>query len=134
MQLNHPGSSYAYRITHNNKTIVYATDSEYKDLSVKALKPFTDFFHGADLLIYDAQFTFLESIEKEDWGHSNALIGVDMAILSSVKRLAFIHHDPTYDDKELWDMLEMANEYLNIHGPNTELQLYLAVEGLNITI
>ncbi|MDM8550993.1 MBL fold metallo-hydrolase [Desulfobacterales bacterium HSG2] len=132
--LNHPGNSYAYRITHNNKTVVYATDSEYKDLSAKALKPFTDFFDGADLLIYDAQFTFLESIEKEDWGHSNALIGVDMALLSHVKKLAFIHHDPTYDDKKLWDMLETANEYLHIHWPDAELQLYLAVEDMNMTI
>ncbi len=65
-RLNHPGDSYAYRITHGNKTIVYATDSEYKELSAKALKPFTDFFHNADILIYDAQFTLLENIEKED--------------------------------------------------------------------
>lgn len=134
LPLNHPGRSYAYRIMHNNKTVVYATDSEYKDLSITAIKPFTDFFSGADLLIYDAQFSFLENIEKEDWGHSNALIGVDIALLSKVKKLIFIHHDPTYDDKKLWDMLEMANEYLDIRQPDAELQLYLAVEGLNITI
>lgn len=134
MRLNHPGDSHAYRITHDNKTLVYATDSEYKDLSADALKPFTNFFHGADLLIYDAQFMPLENFEKENWGHSNAFTGIDIAIEARVKKLIFTHHDPAYDDGKLWNILQSANEYLNIYGTDTGLRLYLASEGFCMTI
>ena len=134
MRLNHPGGSHAYRITHDNKALVYATDSEYKDLSANALRPFTNFFHDADLLIYDAQFMPLENFEKENWGHSNAFTGIDMAIEAGVKKLVFTHHDPAYDDRKLCDILQKANEYLDIYEPDTELRLYLASEGLSMTI
>lgn len=132
--LNHPGDSYAFRITQEGKTVVYATDSEYKELTTDALKPFTDFFHQAEVLIFDAQFTILENIEKEDWGHSNAFIGIDMAVKSGVKRLVFTHHDPAYSDYQLWEMLEQAKGYLNIYEPEERPEIYLATEGLTIAI
>jgi len=134
MGLNHPGGSYGYRITHDNKTLVYATDSEYKDLSAHALQPFTDFFRNADMLIFDAQFTLVENVEKENWGHSNIFCGIDMAIEADVGKLVFTHHDPAHEDKELWDRLQKANEYLDIYQPEQDIRLYLATEGLNITI
>ncbi|MDM8526517.1 MBL fold metallo-hydrolase [Desulfococcaceae bacterium HSG8] len=135
LPLNHPGDSYAYRIACGDKTLVYATDSEYKDLSTKALKPFTDFFRGADILIYDAQFTLLENIEKEDWGHSNMFCGIDMALEAGVKTLVFTHHEPVYEDKKLWETLEKANEYMEIcQPPGKRIKLYLATEGLEISI
>ena len=56
--MNHPGSCFAYRISHNGKTVVYATDSEYKDLSQSAMQSCFDFFRGADILIFDAQYIF----------------------------------------------------------------------------
>ncbi|OQY59551.1 MAG: hypothetical protein B6245_06245 [Desulfobacteraceae bacterium 4572_88] len=132
--LNHPGDCYAYRITYAGKTVVYATDSEYKELSTDALKPFTDFFHHAEVLIFDAQFTILENIEKEDWGHSNAFIGIDMAIKAGVKKLVFTHHDPAYSDYQLWEMLERARGYLSIYHPEERPEVYLATEGLSLTI
>ncbi len=114
--------------------MVYATDSEYKDLSKDALKPFTRFFQGADLLIFDAQYTMLENIEKEDWGHSNIFTGVDMALEAGVKRIVFTHHEPTYDDQKLWRMLERAREYLKINHKRRKLELHLAHEGLTIAL
>ena len=132
--LNHPGKSFGYRIASGSKTVVYATDSEYKNLSAGALKPFTDFFRKADLLIYDAQYTMLENVEKEDWGHSNVFTGIDMAIEADVKKLAFIHHEPAYNDLELWEILQKANEYVKINQPEKKLQLYLAFEGARIRI
>ena len=134
VRLNHPGDSYGYRITHEGKSLVYATDSEYKDLSADGLRPFTDFFRDADLLIFDAQFTLVENIEKEDWGHSNFFCGIDMAIESDVKKLVFTHHDPAYDDRALWELFRKANEYLNIHETEKRLELCLATEGLRMSI
>ncbi|MBW2251075.1 MAG: MBL fold metallo-hydrolase [Deltaproteobacteria bacterium] len=132
--LNHPGGSYSYRITYDNKTIVYATDSEYKELSSNSLKPFTDFFHGTDILMFDAQYTMLENVEKEDWGHSNVFTGIDMAIEAEVKKLVFIHHEPGYNDEKLYKILLKAKEYVDINHPKVPLELLLAFEGLSIKL
>lgn len=134
MKLNHPGNSFGYRVTRDGKTVVYATDSEYKDLSTEALRPFYKFFQNADLTIYDAQYTMLENIEKEDWGHSNVFTGIDIALEAGVKRLVFTHHEPVYDDQTLWGILHKANEYLEISRSERELRLYLAYEGARIKI
>ncbi|MBT8374902.1 MAG: MBL fold metallo-hydrolase [Deltaproteobacteria bacterium] len=132
--LNHPGESYSYRITYGNKTFVYATDSEYKEISADRLKPFTDFFRGADILIFDAQYTMLENVEKEDWGHSNAFTGIDLAIEAGVKKLIFIHHEPSYNDEKLYNILIKAKEYVDINRPKIPLELILASEGLSMTL
>jgi len=134
MQLKHPGESFGYRITHNNKTLVYATDSEYKELSADAVRPIIDFFQGADLLIYDAQYTMVENVEKADWGHSNMFTGIDMALEAGAKKLVFTHHDPGYDDKSLWELLQKSKEYEEIHASRQKLEIYLACEGLNLTV
>lgn len=133
-ELNHPGSCYGFRIQNNKKTIVYATDSEYKNLTADAIKPFSDFFYKADLLIYDAQYTMVENIEKEDWGHSNVFIGIDLALEAQVKNIVFTHHDPTSSDAKLWEILKKSKEYLEIYGTRKSLGLYLAYEGLSISL
>lgn len=132
--LNHPGESYGYRITYENKSVVFATDSEYKDLSADALRPFTDFFKDADLLIYDAQYTMLENVEKEDWGHSNVFSGIDMALQANVKNLVFTHHEPNYNDQKLYEILSKAKEYLEISRSHQKLRLFLASEGLRFIL
>lgn len=132
--LNHPGGCYSYRIAHDDKMIIYATDSEYQVLSADSLKPFTDFYHGADLLIFDAQYTMLENVEKENWGHSNVFTGIDMALGAGAKKIVFTHHEPAYDDEKLGEILHKAKEYLNVNQPEAGLRLYLASEGLSMTL
>jgi len=134
MPLKHPGESFGYRITHNNKTLVYATDSEYKELSTEALKPIVDFLRGADLLIYDAQYTMVENVEKVDWGHSNMFTGIDMALEAGVKKLVFTHHDPGYDDKRLWELFQKAKEYEEMTAGREDFEIYLAVEELSFSL
>ena len=134
LPFNHPGSSYGYRIVHDAKSVVYATDAEYQELAPEFLKPFTGFFKDAELLIFDAQYTMLENVEKENWGHSNVFIGIDMAVQAGVKRLAFTHHDPNYNDQKLWSILLKAKEYLRINQPESALELFLAHEGLTVTV
>ncbi len=134
MPLHHPGGSCGYRITCGKKTVVYATDSEYRDFSLPATKPVLEFFSGADLVIFDSQYTFLENVEKENWGHSNMFTGIDIAIEAGVKKLLFTHHDPAYNDEKLWEIFQKAQEYLNVYPEHTELQLELAYEGLTINL
>ncbi len=132
--LNHPGGCYGYRVSHGGKTVVFATDSEYKDPSSEALKPYVDFFKDADALIFDAQYSMEENVEKEDWGHSNMFTGIDMALEAGVKQLFFTHHDPVNDDTRLWDNLKQAKKYLAVQEPVSGLRLELAVEGPAVDI
>lgn len=134
MPMNHPGGSYGYRINYNGKSVVYATDSEYIDMSADALLPVINFFWDADMVIFDAQYTMLENIEKENWGHSNVFSGIDIAVEANVKSLYFIHHEPTYNDAKLEEILEKAKQYLKISQPESAMRVYLAIEGLTVNL
>jgi phosphoribosyl 1,2-cyclic phosphodiesterase len=132
--LNHPGGCYGYRVSHEGKTVVFATDSEYKDPSSEALKPYVSFFKDADAVIFDAQYSLEENVEKEDWGHSNIFTGIDMALEAGAKHLFFTHHDPVNKDARLWDNLRQAKEYLSVQGADNKLQIELAVEGPYVNV
>ena len=67
-KLNHPGGVFAYRVESDGKSIVYATDTEhYSALDWRLL----NLAKGADLLIYDCNFTPEEYQNKKriGWGH-----------------------------------------------------------------
>jgi len=132
--LYHPGGCFSYRVTYKGKSVVYATDGEYKDLSMKKIQPYMDFFRDADVLIYDAQYTMVESIEREDWGHSTAPIGINIALDSGVKTLVLTHHEPTHSDEMLWNMVVDAKNYLRSQGGERKLDLIGAYQGLRISL
>jgi phosphoribosyl 1,2-cyclic phosphodiesterase len=130
----HPGQCYAYRIDCGDKSVVYATDAEYKKLRPSDLKSAIEFFKDADLLIFDSMYTFSEGLEKEDWGHSSTFIGVDLATEANVKQIAFFHHEPSYNDFKLADILKQTEKYLKLVAPNQELKMLLSYEGLTIDL
>ncbi|CAI2717937.1 Putative Metal-dependent hydrolase [Nitrospina watsonii] len=128
-EMDHPGKSFSYRVEYRGRSVVYATDAEYKKLSPEDLKPTIDFFKDADLLIFDSQYTFIEGVEKEDWGHSSTFIGVDIALEAGVRNLAFFHHEPTYSDFKLLNVLEQTRKYLTAIGGDSKLHCFLARES-----
>ena len=128
--LVHPGKSYAYRIEDGAGSFVYATDCEYKNLGKPSMEPFLEFYRDADILVFDAQYTFQEALLKEDWGHSSSLIGVDIAVQAGVKQLLMFHHDPAYDDKKIGDLLDKTRRYLRHTHRETKCIVNLAFEGM----
>jgi phosphoribosyl 1,2-cyclic phosphodiesterase len=130
----HPGQCYAYRVDCGGKSVVYATDAEYKKLGSGDLKPAVEFFKDADLLIFDSMYTFSEGLEKEDWGHSSTFIGVDLAVEANVKQIAFFHHEPTYSDFKLADIFKQTEKYLKLVAPKQGLKMLLSYEGLTIDL
>ena len=130
----HPGKSYAYRFEHGGKVVIYATDAEYKDQSPEGLEETAAFFRDADLVIFDSQYTLVEALEKEDWGHSSTFIGIKLALQAGVKKMVFFHHEPTYTDFRLNSILESSREFLEMIAPFNPLQLELAVEGRSIEL
>ncbi len=128
-EMNHPGQCFSYRVEYQGKSFIYATDSEYKDVVDEGLKPTLEFFKDADLLVFDSQYTFIEGVEKEDWGHSSTFIGVDIALAAKIKKIAFYHHEPTYSDFKLVNIFEQTRKYLNAIGDDHPLKMILAQEG-----
>lgn len=130
----HPGSSYGYRIKSNGKTVIYSTDSEHKHKRNEQNGIFINFFQDADILIFDAQYTLEEAINKKDWGHSSALTGIDLAVKSNVKKLILFHHEPDNDDKTIYKILNQSIKYKKEKYPNINLEILLAYEGLEIDL
>jgi len=101
-ELNHPGGALGFRLEHEGKVMVYATDFEH---GTPADERLVELARGADLLIFDAQYTPAEYegnngvLSRKGWGHSTYEIGVRVAQQAGVKKLALYHHAPERDDK-----------------------------------
>lgn len=132
--LHHPGGSYAYRISIGDKSVVFATDGEYHDRTDNGFAPFVEFYRNTDLLIFDAMYSTLEqTIEKADFGHSTAVIGVEIALRAGVKNLALFHHDPESDDAEIAGSCHRAVEYRDSRRseyPDDGLRIVASYDGM----
>lgn len=123
--LVHPQKVLGFRIEAGGKCIVYATDTEHKFDArekniIKAIK-------GADMLLYDAQYTPEEyDGGRTGWGHSTYLAGIDVAKKANVKTLVLFHHEPTHDDAAVNQILKEARKKF----PNT----IAAREGLILDV
>jgi hypothetical protein len=56
---------------------------------------------GADILVYDSQYTPEEYPSKVGWGHSTWQAGADLARAAGVPQLVMFHHDPGRTDAQL---------------------------------
>ncbi len=130
----HPGVAYSYRFEDKNSVFVYASDAEYKNLDEQSIRPYLNFFRNADLLLFDAQYTLKEAWQKVDWGHSSAMIGVDLARAAGVKRLLLFHHDPTNSDAELMQVQQTAETYRAQDTSLPGCEILVAYEGLTIDL
>ena len=104
---NHPGGVVAYRIEHGGKSVVYATDTEHYACVDPALRALPE---GADVLIYDAQYTPEEYRAKVGWGHSTYVAGAELASAAGVGRYVLYHHDPMRSDAGVADVEARAKE------------------------
>lgn len=97
-KLNHPDPVYGFRLEHGDQSIVYATDTEHFACVDPTLKKLAA---GADILIYDAQYTPEEYPAKVGWGHSTWEAGAELARAAGVPQLVLFHHDPMRTDAQL---------------------------------
>ncbi|HSQ64117.1 MAG TPA: MBL fold metallo-hydrolase [Polyangiaceae bacterium] len=109
-RLNHPGGVYAYRLEHQGRSLVYATDTEHYACTDPTLLALA---RGADLLVYDAQYTpdeyrGVRGGSKVGWGHSTYVAGADLASAAGVGRLVLFHHDPQRSDEAVGEIEQAA--------------------------
>jgi phosphoribosyl 1,2-cyclic phosphodiesterase len=108
-RLNHPDPVYGFRLEAGGHAIVYATDTEHFSCVDPTLKRLAA---GADILIYDAQYTPDEYPSKVGWGHSTWQAGADLARAAGVPQLVLFHHDPNRTDAQLAAIEAEAHAHL----------------------
>jgi phosphoribosyl 1,2-cyclic phosphodiesterase len=122
--MNHPQGAIGYRIEHGGASIVYASDLEHGDRELDRV--LRDNAQGADVLIYDAQYTPEEYEAKRGWGHSTWLEGTRVARDAGVKRLILIHHDPERTDSQNHQIVNQARaEFEHTEAASVGLTLCL---------
>jgi ribonuclease Z len=126
--LNHPQGCHGYRIECDGNILVYATDNEpgsrEHDRNVRQLA------QGADILIYDAQYTPYEySNFKRGWGHSTWREGVNIAEEVGAKQLILFHHDPDHNDVFIDSIVEEARRFFpNVMGAWEGLEIDMSAD------
>ena len=120
----HPGGVLGFRIEEAGKTLVFATDMEYSHDNIP--DHLVEFVRGADVLIFDAQYTPEELAQKIGWGHSTHLTAAHLARKAQVGSVMLYHHDPTHHDHAL---LQMEQEARSIFSAT-----FLAREGLQLNL
>lgn len=151
--LNHPITSLGYRFEYNSKVVctcydtepfrnLFITDPEDPDydeamayegeeVAKEQNRAIEDFFKGADLLIYDAQYTLDEyNNGRVNWGHTSMEYAVEAANRAGVKKLALFHHDPDRTDGQLD---ELAATYCK-PCRNGHTEVFFAREGVELEL
>ncbi len=154
-RLNHPWIAMAYRVELGGKILVYASDtapfneilleSEFvatppvpnqpiDPSDAKILERMRDALVelclGADLLIYDTQFTQEEYREKPHWGHSTPDDAIAIAKAAKVKTVAMFHHAPSRTDDQQDQILAFYRESLI----GDSLKIFSAAEGMTVEV
>ncbi|MGA2977433.1 MAG: MBL fold metallo-hydrolase [Spirochaetia bacterium] len=132
-RMNHPGGSFAYKITENGKSVIFATDSEVTDREFQQREENRAFFESADILILDSQYTLEESFTKFDFGHTAYTMAVNLAMEWKVKTLVLFHHEPRYDDRKLAGIARSAQWHREQLGTGG-LDIRSAQEGMELIL
>ena len=141
-QLDHPDPCWGFRFENGGKVFSYCVDTEGVRVSRNDLGLDLPLYQGVDVMLFDAQYTFLEAAEKVDWGHSSAPIGLDIAMREGIKRVIFVHHDPSSSDMKIAEAENQTRDYYNARlkateaqgKPLNEVEWEFAIEGTTIEI
>ena len=142
-QLDHPDPCWGYKIESGGKSYSHCVDTECTRVSRDQLGPDLPLYQNIDLMIFDAQYTLMESIEKVHWGHAAASLGLDIAMREGVKKILFMHHDPAANDEKIAAAKNQARLYYKAQQktakrtpgePLHEVEWDYIVEGMSIEL
>jgi phosphoribosyl 1,2-cyclic phosphodiesterase len=126
--LNHPGEAMGYRVSWQDRSVAYITDTEHFPDRVDG--EILTLIKDVDLLIYDCTYTEEEyhhpQMNRIGWGHSTWQEAVKLSQIAGVKQLAIFHHDPSHDD----DFMDRVG----VQAQSVFPQSIVAQEGMEISI
>jgi CheY-like chemotaxis protein/ribonuclease BN (tRNA processing enzyme) len=131
----HPGSTLAFRIEHQGRSLVYCPDNEIETpdkTRTDFAEKFAFFVRGADLLIHDARFSDGDYEKQPSQGHGCPRMAVELAQREGVRSLVLFHMDSRYGERELAAMLEESRARLKENF--SSLRLELACDGLVLDV
>jgi phosphoribosyl 1,2-cyclic phosphodiesterase len=135
--VTHQGPTVGYRITENDKSIVYLPDHEPGIAGLDIRDQPTDWIsgheltHRADVLLHDAQYGDDKYPRHAGWGHSAINHVVAFAQKAEVGHLVLFHHDPYHTDDELESLNEDA---CRLWGGDGKECVSSAWEGMSIDL
>jgi ribonuclease BN (tRNA processing enzyme) len=106
--LNHPQGACGYRLESNGAVIVHVSDHEHGEERIDA--GIREQAQGADVLIYDSQYTPEEYATKRGWGHGTYCEATRIARACDVRQLVLFHHDPGHDDESVRAIVTAARQ------------------------
>jgi phosphoribosyl 1,2-cyclic phosphodiesterase len=110
-QLDHPDPCWGFKLANDNKNISYCVDTECIRVTREELGEDLPLYQNIDLMVFDAQYTIQEATEKINWGHASASFGLDLAVRENIKRILFVHHDPSASDTAIHNAHLQAEGY-----------------------
>jgi phosphoribosyl 1,2-cyclic phosphodiesterase len=131
LRMQHPSTTYAYRLRCGGEDVVYAPDNELA-ADPAAYRAVCRFAAGADLLIHDAMLTEAEYVARRGWGHSTFEQAVRLAEDAGARRLRLFHHHPERSDAAAESVLTGLRRELAQRGSTLELDL--AREGESVSL
>jgi len=87
---------------------------------------------GADLVIFDAQYTPEEYQNKKGWGHSHYENVLTIAMAAEIKKCVLFHHDPSHTDADLDKIGIQCLEIIKRQGGS--MDCIVAQEGIEIEL
>jgi phosphoribosyl 1,2-cyclic phosphodiesterase len=110
-QLDHPDPCWGFKIEKNGHVFSHCVDTECTRVSQKELGEDLPLYQGVDTMFFDAQYPLMESIEKLNWGHAAASVGLDIAMREGIRRVVFMHHDPASTNEKIAAAEKQARRY-----------------------
>jgi phosphoribosyl 1,2-cyclic phosphodiesterase len=100
-QLDHPDPCWGFKVECNGRVYSHCVDTEGTRVTAEQLGPDLPLYQGVDVMIFDSQYTLMETIEKVNWGHATATLGLDIAMREGIHKVVFMHHDPASSNEKI---------------------------------
>ena len=129
LPLIHPDKAYGYRIDHGGRSLCYLTDTEVSKSPHRLAETYAAFVEGADVVIVDAMYGFLDYHDHINFGHSTIFNFIDFFREADIGELVIFHHDPLASDSAVTRLRADAERYKQLIAPHARWTLSAAREG-----
>ncbi|MCB0407896.1 MAG: MBL fold metallo-hydrolase [Bdellovibrionales bacterium] len=113
-QLDHPDPCWGYRIEKNGRAYAHCVDTEATRVTEQELGKDLGLYKDTNLMVFDGQYTLVEVIEKVNWGHAVAGLGLDIAMREKIDHVVFVHHDPYATHEKIQAAIQQTQDYYQL--------------------
>jgi phosphoribosyl 1,2-cyclic phosphodiesterase len=129
LPLIHPDKAFGYRIDHGGRSVCYLTDTEVSKNPNRVAESYASFVEGADVVIVDAMYGFLDYHDHINFGHSTIFNFIDFFRDAKIGELVIFHHDPMASDPQVTRLYMDGKRYTELVAPTASWRLSAAREG-----